>query len=444
MRTPRGLPGRHRRDLVAAQQIARPQPVPDGGFTMAEVIVAFVLFMLLAGTAGVALTHTLQISHANSSRVVAANLAAREMEIVRGLNANDIADGTAATQTVVIDGQNYYLDRTATLDVAGGSGSACSGASGPAAFKRVTVRVSWDRMDGVRPVQSDTLKALTVHGLTNGTGVVSVPVQDATGNGVPGVAVTLGGTTRTTAADGCAVFAGMPPGTAYTAVASATGYVGQGSEATAASGLITVTANEITKVPALLYDRAAELSLNVTAPGGYPVPTGLGVTLGNTMFTGTYKTFSPCAGAAANCAWPDAGRLRVGWLFPSTAGYQAWVGTCSTARVPGAPTLAPGAGSLATGTPPQLGGVAVTVKAGALYRSGYGVIATNAACPAEAFALSGFSGTSDAAALKIALPAGTWKLQARLGAVNAGSPATATVSSGSVVNGGTPVVVNVP
>jgi hypothetical protein len=399
--------------------------------------------MLLAGTAGVALTRTLQVAHANSSRVVAANLAAREMEIIRGLTANDVADGDAATRTVVMDGQKFYVDQTATLDVAGGTGSACSGASGPAAFKRVTVRVSWDRMNGVRPIQSDTIKALSVRGLTNGKGVVSVPVEDATGAGVVGIPVTLGGLTRTTTSDGCAVFAGMAPGTSYVATATSIGYVGRGSETTVSSSAITVTAGEITKVPALLYDRAAEISLAVQAPATYPVPDGLGVTLGNPIFTGTYKTFPSCAGAAPSCAWPDAGRKRVGWLFPSPAGYQAWLGTCSTARVSGAPTLTTTAGGSSTGTPPSLGAMAVTVKAGASYRSGYTVTATNSAC-SESFVLPGVSGTSDATALRIALPAGTWRLQAQLAGVDKGSVVNSTVTSGSVVGGGVPVVVNVP
>lgn len=438
-----GAPQTAARETHTRLQLLRPAG-DDGGFTMAEVIIAFVLFMILAGSAGVALTNTLSVSHANSSRVVAANLAAREMETIRGLDADQLVDGAAPTRTVVIDGQNYYLDRTTTLDTAGGTGSACSGASGPAAFKRVTVHVSWDKMDGVRPIQSDTLKALSVQGLSDGTGVVSVPVQDAAGAGVAGVNVSLGALNRSTQSDGCAVFAGVAPGS-YVAVASASGYVGRNSEPTVSSSALTVLAGEITKAPALIYDRATTLELVVNAPSGYPVPALLGSTLGSTIFTGSSKAFPACmVGPTSNCTWVDTGRLRIGWLFPATTGYQTWTGTCSTAMVAGSSTVVVTPGGSTTATPPSMGGVAATVKTGAAFRSGYSLTATNTSCSTESFTFTGLSGTSDAQALKSALPAGTWRLQAYLGAVPQGTTTTVTVTSGAVVGGGVPVVVNVP
>lgn len=424
------------------------QRVGDEGFTLAEVVISFVLFMILAAAAGVALTGTLQLSRSNEARVVAANLAGREMETIRGLTSDQVSDGAAPTRTVVVDGRTYYLDRTATFDTAGGTGSACAGASGPAAFKRVTVTVTWDSMNGTRPVRSDTLKALPVTGISDGTGVVSVPVQDATGEGVSGLTVTLGpgGLTAVTASDGCAVFSAVAPGTSYSVAVGATGYVGRAGETTVSQTPVAVFAGQVTKTAALVYDRASSVALSVPAPAGYPVPDALGVSLGNTNYTGGYQAFPVCGSPAVPpCATGTSASREVTGLFPATAGYQAWPGTCSTARPATPPTVLVTPGALTTGTAASTGGVAVVVKQSALHIAGYTVWATNEACPSESFVLPGVSGLGDGEALRLALPRGTWSLSAGLVAGTAlGSTTGVAVTDGAVVAGGTPVVVSVP
>ncbi len=403
----------------------------DEGFSMVEVVVAFVLFTVLATTAGVALTAVLRTSRTNEARVVAANLAAREIETVRGLSPDGVVDGAAPTQTVVLDGRTYYVDRTSTLDSVGGSGSACSGASGPAAYLRVRVTVRWKNMQGTPAVRSDTLKALTVSGLSGGTGVLSVPVVDAAGNGVEGVPVALGTRTATTGDDGCAVFAGVGASTSLTASVAVAGSVGRTGVTSQSQTPLAVYPNQVTKAAGFVLDRAAAVTLTVPAPGGYPVPTTLAVSLANTDYPTGARALTRCAAPGPDCVTGSGGTLSVAGLFPSPAGYGVWPGACTSSR-PASPALATTApGGTSTVTTTSLGGASAVVKKGNAFKAGHTVTATNPTCPTEVHVFPGTSGPDAASALRLALPPGTWSLTASDG--GAPGPATSvTVTAGQV------------
>ena len=340
-----------------------------------------------------------------------------------------------------------------TLDALAGSGSACSGASGPAAFKRAHVEVTWERMNGVKPVVSDTLLALPVTGIGNGTGVLSVPVQGDDGSGIPGVTVALSnGSTAVTKSDGCAVFANQSPGTTYSATVATTGYVDQLGNASVTQTPVSVVEGEVTKLPAFIYNKASTISLTVPTPGAaYPLPTvplsgfpALGVTLGNANFAGGVQDYPGCG--TPPCAETGGGAFTVTGLFPATSGYQAWVGTCSTAK-PAVPVLVgvnPGATTSEAVTP--AGGIRVVVKQGGVHVAGYTVWAVNADCStSEGFVLPGTSGAGDAEALTMALPAGTWTLYAGLDTdTPLATLPSVTVTEGAVTGDPAPLVVNVP
>ncbi len=430
-------------------QAVRPEApaatAPDAGFTLVEVVVSFVLFAILSTTAGMALASTLKASAGNEARVVAANLVARQMETIQGQTATAIVDGDAARQTVILGGRTYYLDQTSTYDTAAGTGSACSGASGPAAYKRVTVTASWDRMEGVSPVHTDTIKALGVLGLSNGTGVLTVPVQDDAAGPVAGVPVTVGTTTKKTASDGCAVFPGLAPGTSYVASVPVAGDVGLNSNPTVTSSNLTVVAGEITKAPALVYSPEITLGVTVPSPAGYQPVNNLPITLANPHLPTVYKVFPRCANPAVSdtdCSTDaGSGQISIKHLFPVATGYQAWAGICATGRTGTTQTVTSPDWQ---GSTPSLGGLAVSIAgAGATLRAST-AWATNLACPSEAYSLSGQLGLGGTATVSGALPPGTWQITV-VGTDNSTSTAVGdvTVTSGGVVGGGSPVVVNV-
>jgi type II secretory pathway pseudopilin PulG len=432
--------------IARRSRACRATAIDDGGFTVVEVIISFVLFMILAASAGLALSGTLRASQQNEARVVAANLVQRQVETIRGLAADEVEDGDAVTRTVIIDGRRFYLDQTTTLDTVGGSGSACSGASGPAAFKRVTVTVSWDGIGDVAPVRSDTLKALPVTGLDAGTGVLSVPVQDRDGDGVSGITLALNtGETARTKSDGCAVFTGVAPGTAYTVTASSSGYVDRDGNVTASQAPVAVYDGEVSKQPALVYDEAATLAIGVLGPSGYALPDGLGVSLGNAYLSGGQRAYPLCGATTTGCATGTSASMEIGGLFPFSDGYSVWPGTCLGARPVVTSAAAVEGGSTASVTASPAGGVAAVAMRGSAYVPGTTLWAVNSACTtSERFQFSGTTGDGPSGALTMALPQGTWTIYAGSTPESAVASTSVSISSGQIANGGTPVVVMLP
>ncbi|MCW2602759.1 MAG: prepilin-type N-terminal cleavage/methylation protein [Pseudonocardiales bacterium] len=119
----------------------------DAGFTLAEVLIAMVIFTVaaLAATSGIiAAMHT---ESRTESRVVAANLARDEIEKVRSA-AKSAAVSTLPSVTyppVARNGEAFVVTRTL-------GSPACTGG-----LRSVTVQVSWPRSS--TPVRSDTVLA---------------------------------------------------------------------------------------------------------------------------------------------------------------------------------------------------------------------------------------------------------------------------------------------
>lgn len=107
----------------------------DGGFTLAEVIVALGLFTVMATTATWGLVTTLQLTNVTKDRVAAANLAAQELERLRSENAN-VEQLDSTPQTVTLHGLRFTvtpkLNPAAAVDCAPGS------------TRQVSVVVSWN------------------------------------------------------------------------------------------------------------------------------------------------------------------------------------------------------------------------------------------------------------------------------------------------------------
>lgn len=396
----------------------------DEGFTLIEVVVAMAVFAVLAGSVFGVLTAALRTTGDNARRSVAAGIASSQIEQARSLRAIDIPDGLS-TSARTVGGTTYTVDQTATYVTADGSASVCATTGDELSYKLVRVAVSWPDMGSTRPATADTLRALGIgaDGLAQGSGLLAVTVLGANGNPVSGTVITAhpGGAARTTGSDGCAVFAGLAPGT-YTASIDQPGRVAStGRQALTTAGL-DVSASRVTRTT-VYHDVSRSRRFVLAPPAGHAVPAGLAVAMSGTFLP--ESAVPACSSPAASCTTGVPGTLQT--LFPDT--YALWAGTCSDARSTSPATFD------ATPAPPgaavqvPLGGVSAAAAPG---RTVYAVHAsedgssTGAQCRGgERYTL----GTASTAAVKTALPLGTWTITANPTGTATGDPVVTLTSS---------------
>jgi type II secretory pathway pseudopilin PulG len=106
----------------------------DGGFTLAEAIVAFTLFIIMSTAATYALVTTIRLSGVTQNRVAAANLAAQALEQLR-LQNNATSQLDASVRTVTLHGTTS----TVTPALFPSATSTCALGSS----RHVTVIVTW-------------------------------------------------------------------------------------------------------------------------------------------------------------------------------------------------------------------------------------------------------------------------------------------------------------
>ncbi len=260
--------------------------------SMVEVVVAALLLGMMAVIGTTALVQGQAATVANRSRVVAASLAARELDFVR----QRLAVSPAAAEAVagegvvtnahpldpdlpagdpagyVVDGMTYTVDRRAGLRTLGAT-SACEGGS-TYATKRATeveVTVTWEAMGTAAPyvlrqvfaphkdVAPDTEDAL-----------VAVAVRDERNRPVAGVTARVAAAdgsqveTATTDAAGCAVAAvgAAPSGSQYAVTLVTTGYVDPSGNSTPAQTLHGVVPTQISRA-SFAYARAGTLTVHL-------------------------------------------------------------------------------------------------------------------------------------------------------------------------------------
>ncbi len=409
-------------------------PRADGGFTLAEVLVAMSVFSVLVTIVLGLVVRTAAVAASNDRRVVAANLAARQIESARSQRAVDIADGLT-TRSETVGGVGYTVKQTATYVPADATTSVCTATGSALAYKLVTVTVTWPGMGRVKPIRADTLRAVGIgdDGLDATTGSVALAVVGADGAPVSDLVVTLspGGDTRTTGDDGCAVFTSLAP-TTYTASASATGYVGTANAQTASLTSLGVTAGGVAR-GTLMYDTDRAMTLTLSGPAGYQAPAGVRTVLRNTFVSET--PYPVCSGTPAGCVTALPGQAQ--YLFPAV--YDVWAGTCSDAKTAaGVPVVVDLQSTAADGTTVALpmGRALVDVRSLlGVSLAGRTVTATHAPeaaglgqrCVAgESYALP----ATVTGGVGVLLPAGTWTLSVADGL----APVTVTLSTSATTD----------
>ena len=316
----------------------RQSRVADDGFTLIEVMVALTILVVVATLAATTLLSVLRSTGNDRARVAAANLAAREIETVRSafesplqgpqslplgqvINAAPLP-GAAAGSPLVVDNRAYTVTRTSEWQKQGASTGPCDGgSSGQLAYLQVGVKVTWADIGSTTPVTSATLLTPPLGTYNTGSGHIKAKVTDQNSAPEPGTTVTVANSSggavgsQLTAADGCAFFAFLAPGT-YTVTASRAGYVDLNWQATPSQS-ITVVANQAVPAP---FDNYAPAATTVFA------------------FDTSQPLFTPAATTAltvrnpkialTTASFPNSVPTRTLTTWPYADGLNAWSGDC--------------------------------------------------------------------------------------------------------------------
>ncbi|MDC7120801.1 type II secretion system GspH family protein [Cellulomonas fimi] len=272
----------------------------EAGFSLIELVVAMVILGAMSlAIIGVVLQSQAQ-SVINRNRIAAANLAAREIDIVRDefsrsstapvtlANAGTVVNphplpAQAGGQPLKVDGTAYTVRRDVAWSVVGNGDSACNGGNLVTyPTLRVTVTVTWPGMGQVKPVVSNTqLAPRKDDGVQGNASFVAVRVSTATGAPNVGRTVQVFSTAETrsatTDASGCAVVQVNPgaSGTNYTARVTDPGHVDISGATAPTKPVGLIERGKLANGVIFTYDRAATLQLRFVDAAGAQIPNGL-------------------------------------------------------------------------------------------------------------------------------------------------------------------------
>ncbi len=111
----------------------------DSGFALTEVIVSFIMFIVVATAATVAVSRGIDSSGANRDRVGAANIAQQQLEQARALPRASLTAAPTATSTAIAGASKYTVRRTVGFLPAGST--ACPTDVATDAAHEITVHV---------------------------------------------------------------------------------------------------------------------------------------------------------------------------------------------------------------------------------------------------------------------------------------------------------------
>lgn len=302
------------------------QSEPESGMTLIEVIVAMMIFAIIALGVAFTMTNVMSLTRDNRERTAAVNLAASEIDLIRSFD--DVFAVTDNTSTKTVGGTTYTVTRETSWVSSTGTDISCSNGDKALQYKRINVGVSWDgQHTGADPVQADTI--LTPGSRINQptTGTILVSVTKASGSGYAGVTVTAkaesgGASTITepipkTDTDGCSYVLNVDPGT-YTISIALSGGISS-TQSTATPKAVSTVVKGTSSAVAFTYDKAAKFNVKDVAapePTTGPVATRLASDR-DVSFLSTYGTYTPGTVASAYS------------MFPWPSGYQAVLGAYS-------------------------------------------------------------------------------------------------------------------
>ena len=278
----------------------------EAGVSLIEVLVAMLIFAIIAVGVGYGLVTSLYLGNDARSRESAVNLAAQEIDLAR--SAGNVFAVLESTSTVVQNGTTFTLHRSTDWETTTGADGNCGSGGGQLRYRRVNVTVTWDSMRATTPVvRADSALAPGRRINDPALGTILVSVLTASGSGAAGVAVSAvpgvvpnGAATLTevpaaTDAQGCSYVLKVQPGT-YDVTVSRPSFVDK-DQAASSTQTVGVAAGGASSV-AFAYDLAgtvtARYGTNFTS-GSTLLPNNL-----NTTFRSTYQPYTAVHASNAN------------------------------------------------------------------------------------------------------------------------------------------------
>ncbi|AMM19774.1 hypothetical protein AX769_05940 [Frondihabitans sp. PAMC 28766] len=303
----------------------------DSGFTLVEVIIAMVVFSIIAVSVAAAITNSLVISQDSRSRTVALNLASQDLDQARAVA--DVFAVVSKTWTTTVQGTTFTINRSVEWQSSDTTTTACGTGTGTLQYKIVRDTVTYPGAGTTNPVVTTTTLAPNSRINDPTLGSIVVFVTGASGAGVAGVTVSIAPTSTpngavalatapaVTDSNGCSYALKVTPGN-YNVTLSMTNGV-DSSQVASPSKIAVVTAGTSSPEP-FLYDTSAQLQLQYASnySGSALLPTNLATSFTST--SGTYTSTTASSTSSVN-------------LFPFTGGYHYETGAYSPV-VPGATT----------------------------------------------------------------------------------------------------------
>ncbi|GAB3403930.1 hypothetical protein GCM10027515_15260 [Schumannella luteola] len=416
---------------LRAQRVAARVAADDTGLGIVEVVVAMVIFALIAVGVAQGLVISSKIAGDAQSRAVALNLNSAQLDYVRTQSPYSVQSSskTSPSSTMQIDGITYTTFQTVAWTDTSGADRSCGAVDSSFQLLRVRVETIWSTQLQTTPAAtSDALISAdnTIKDPGNGTIFIKVTKSDGSGyanlqlsaKSTGGIALTVPKTNT----DGCAFITGVAPGS-YTVTADVTGNVDRKHQKTSVSQVLNVTAGSAVPVS---FDYDVDTSVNTSYPTGQSnviYPTDLVTTwftsadippyytvsgtpsrvdlfpAAKVGYTAIAGAFAPAQGAATTCLSPDPGNWDAG-----SAGGKNLLDGVRQDPVTALPN-----------TSPSYGVPMGVVQATGLPSNGtYTVVATSAAAgPGDPGCATGQKYTftvKNNNSPKLALPYGTWSL----------------------------------
>jgi prepilin-type N-terminal cleavage/methylation domain-containing protein len=297
----------------------------EHGLTLIEVIVALMVFGIVAMGIAYSLGSILALTRDSRSIAAATNLAAQVIDTARA--SEDVFTVVDNDYTTTVDSIDYYV-KVRTGWVTSTNASAQCGASGTSTtngsldFKRVNVAVTWKGMRSVaKPVRSDTLISPNSRINDPNLGTILVTVLTATGTGSAGIKVTAtknseSGNTAVTPAvqplntdnQGCSYILKVAPGK-YDVKIERSGYVDVDQNVGSVTRLVEVKKGQAASV-GFQFDAPGLINPQY-APGASPAPL-----LASNLKTTYVSTYG--------LVLKDKGQVG---LHPFASGYQVFAGS---------------------------------------------------------------------------------------------------------------------
>ena len=289
----------------------------DTGLGMTEVVVALMVFSVIAVGMAYSLISMTRLTTDDRAREVAASLASQEIDIVRAIPDPFDVHTPLIPATQTVGNTTYTITRSVAWVSTTGSTANCGTGGGNLQYKKVNVSVTWNGMMSLQnPVVADTIlsPATRLNDPSYGTILVSVLGADGTGRSGVSVSVTATsggaavGAVDPTDIDGCAYVLQVTPGT-YSVKLSKTGYIDY-NQIASPSLSVTVAAGT-SQTANFAYDSQA--TYNVKYASGY-----VGAKLPATLTTNYLS--SKGAYSTTSTATPIS-------LYPLSEGYAAVAGS---------------------------------------------------------------------------------------------------------------------